>query len=545
VCDPAARPGAAVEVISIVYRALYRKWRPVTFDDVVGQEHITETLKRQVETGRFSHAYLFTGTRGTGKTTCAKLLAKAVNCLNPVAGNPCNSCSACTGIDSGAVLDVTEMDAASNNGVENVRSLRDEAIYAPAALKRRVYIIDEVHMLSGSAFNALLKILEEPPEHLVFILATTELHKVPATILSRCQRYSFRRINPAVIVDRLMRVAREEGMTLAADAAELLARLADGSMRDALSLLDQCSTGGEIDRQRVLSAVGAAENDEICSLFDALAKGDSAAVIGYVEALHSSGKDVSSLLEQLSTLVRDLLINIIAPGGALLSGSFSAAALDARAGSMETERLLRSLEGLQDCIASLDRSPDRKLAAEICLLRLSGSDSVRSEPVIVKPAELPAAIVHKPTAEPSAPAAAAMPDPVPARTPTAEYPSEPTREPEAALSPVPEKSALKDVNWQAILDKARPGIDEHILRLLSDSAHASAEILPGRLNVYVKSPFAMVLTDTAAVKLSLKSAAEALCSGSVIVTVQEAAGDDQARHDRLDKLMAFDNVTIE
>ena len=220
-----------------MYQALYRKYRPKTFDDVVGQEHITETLKKQVETGRLSHAYLFIGTRGTGKTTCAKILAKAVNCERPVNGNPCNQCAACRGIDDGSILDVVELDAASNNGVDNVRALRDEAVFSPANVRKRVYIIDEVHMLSTSAFNALLKILEEPPAHLMFILATTELHKVPATILSRCQRHSFKRIPVDTIAARLNYVAEQEHLNLQPDAAALLARMADGGMRDALTLL--------------------------------------------------------------------------------------------------------------------------------------------------------------------------------------------------------------------------------------------------------------------------------------------------------------------
>ena len=222
-----------------MYQALYRKWRPKVFSEVVGQEHITDTLRRQVAEGHTAHAYLFTGTRGTGKTTCARILAKAVNCLSPVDGEPCGRCEACRAVDAGTTLDITELDAASNNGVDQVRALREEAVYTPAVLKKRVYIIDEVHMLSTPAFNALLKILEEPPEHLMFILATTELHKVPATILSRCQRFSFKRITPQDIAARLLYVAGQEQIDLTADGAELLSRLADGALRDGLSLLDQ------------------------------------------------------------------------------------------------------------------------------------------------------------------------------------------------------------------------------------------------------------------------------------------------------------------
>ena len=255
-----------------MYQALYRKWRPRTFDDVVGQDHITETLKHQVASGRLSHAYLFTGTRGTGKTTCAKILSRAVNCQNPVDGNPCNQCPACLGIENGSILDVLELDAASNNGVDQVRALRDEAVYTPAAVRKRVYIVDEVHMLSTPAFNALLKILEEPPEHLMFILATTELHKVPATIKSRCQQFSFKRILPGQIAQRLGYVAQQEGIDLTGEGAALLARLADGGMRDALSLLDQCAgEGGAVNEERVRAVLGLAGNLETAALLEAVA----------------------------------------------------------------------------------------------------------------------------------------------------------------------------------------------------------------------------------------------------------------------------------
>ena len=260
-----------------MYQALYRKWRPRTFDDVVGQDHITETLKRQVASGRLSHAYLFTGTRGTGKTTCAKILSRAVNCQNPVDGNPCNQCPACLGIENGSILDVLELDAASNNGVDQVRALRDEAVYTPAAVRKRVYIVDEVHMLSTPAFNALLKILEEPPEHLMFILATTELHKVPATIKSRCQQFSFKRILPGQIAQRLGYVAGQEGIDLTGEGAALLARLADGGMRDALSLLDQCAGAGQrVDEQEILDTLGLAGNLETAKLMGLIAAHDTA-----------------------------------------------------------------------------------------------------------------------------------------------------------------------------------------------------------------------------------------------------------------------------
>ena len=271
-----------------MYQALYRKWRPITFSQVVGQQHITDTLQRQVAEGRTGHAYLFTGTRGTGKTTCARILAKAINCLHPVDGAPCNQCESCRGIDAGKLLDITELDAASNNGVDNVRALREEAVYTPSVLKKRVYIIDEVHMLSTPAFNALLKILEEPPEHLVFILATTELHKVPATILSRCQRFSFKRILPRDMEKHLLHVAAAEQIDLQPDGAEILARMANGALRDALSLLDQCRAAeGTLDSRAVLEVLGLAGSVQTVQLMQRILERDAGSALMQLGELRS------------------------------------------------------------------------------------------------------------------------------------------------------------------------------------------------------------------------------------------------------------------
>jgi len=303
-----------------MYQALYRKYRPRSFSDVTGQEHITETLRRQIVNGRLSHAYLFVGTRGTGKTTCAKILSRAVNCLNTEDGNPCNKCTSCVGIEEGSILDVLELDAASNNSVDNVRALRDEAVYTPATVKKRVYIVDEVHMLSISAFNALLKILEEPPEHILFILATTELHKVPATILSRCQRFSFKRLTPDAIAKRLSKIASSEGLSLTADAAERLASLADGSMRDGESLLDQCASEKEIDLPHVLETLGLAGQQEHTRLAGAIAESDAATALCILDTLYDDGKSMTSLLNELTGLMRDLLVYKLAPDSALIGG---------------------------------------------------------------------------------------------------------------------------------------------------------------------------------------------------------------------------------
>ena len=356
-----------------MYQALYRKWRPKTFSDVIGQSHITQTLKKQVAEGRTSHAYLFTGTRGTGKTTCAKILAKAVNCEHPVDGDPCCQCASCQGIENGSFLDVLELDAASNNGVDQVRALRDEAIYSPANVKKRVYIVDEVHMLSTPAFNALLKILEEPPEHLMFILATTELHKVPATILSRCQRFSFKRITPQDIAARLTYVAGQEGIALAPDGAELLSRLADGALRDGLSLLDQCAAvGGTVDAAAVLEVLGLAGNLQTARLMEQILNRDAKSALLQLDQLYSGGKDVGAVLGELSTLVRDLLLRRTAPegGAALLSGGYDSATLDKLGKDASAARLIYLATTLQKATADLYYSSNRRTDAELCLLRL-------------------------------------------------------------------------------------------------------------------------------------------------------------------------------
>ena len=356
-----------------MYQALYRKYRPQTFDDVVGQGAITQTLKNQIMNHRLSHAYLFTGTRGTGKTTCAKILAKAVNCEDPIDGNPCNCCPSCKSIASGACMDVLEIDAASNNGVDNVRALRDDAIYTPAEVKMRVYIIDEVHMLSISAFNALLKIIEEPPEHLLFILATTELHKVPATILSRCQRFSFRRIMAEDIVDRLNYIAYQEGIDLEPDAAAYLARLADGGLRDAVSLLDQCASAssGSIDTEAVCKTLGLAGTQKTAELMSAVGAHDAAKALTIFQTQYAEGKDLAAMLDELCTVARDLLILRTASKDAgMISGICTQKELKELLPMFTPEELLRMTALLRDAAAGFNTSANRRIDAELCLLRL-------------------------------------------------------------------------------------------------------------------------------------------------------------------------------
>ena len=292
-----------------MYQVLYRKWRPKTFSDVSGQEHITTTLLNELSTNRLNHAYLFTGSRGTGKTTCAKILAKAVNCLHPVNGNPCGECEICKGIDSGSMLDVTEMDAASNRKIDDIRQIIDEVQFKPSKCKYRVYIIDEVHMLTTEAFNALLKTLEEPPEHAIFILATTEVHKLPQTILSRCQRFDFHRIPPRAIADRLLYVASQEGVTLSDGAALLAASVADGALRDALSLLDRCiAISSDIDEDVVRSAAGLARKTYLFELANCVINKNTAKALEIVNRLYGESKDMARLCDELLSHFRTLML---------------------------------------------------------------------------------------------------------------------------------------------------------------------------------------------------------------------------------------------
>ena len=356
------------------YQALYRKYRPQTFDDVSGQLAVTQTLKTQLQSGRMSHAYLFTGSRGTGKTSCAKILAKAVNCLNPDNGNPCNCCEACRAIDSGSCMDVLEIDAASNNGVDNVRDLRDDAVYTPSQVKMRVYIIDEVHMLSISAFNALLKIIEEPPEHLLFILATTELHKVPATILSRCQRFSFRRISQEDIAARLQYVAYQESIDLDDGAARVLARLADGGMRDGLSLLDQCAsaTTGELTAEGVYACLGIAGEQKCGELMGYIAAHDTKSALELFNRLYTEGKDLGAMLDEMACLTRDLLVMKTAgnAGITMLSGVASDKEVLELTRSLSSAELVRMMNLLQSTLSGFTRSASRRMDAELCLLEM-------------------------------------------------------------------------------------------------------------------------------------------------------------------------------
>ena len=357
-----------------MYRALYRKWRPQRFEDVVGQRAIVTALKNQITANRVGHAYLFTGVRGTGKTTCAKIFAKAVNCLHPVNGDPCGECEICKGIDNGSILDVVEMDAASNNGVDDIRDLRDETAYAPSACKYKVYIIDEVHMLSTAAFNALLKTLEEPPAHVIFILATTEIQKVPATILSRCQRYDFTRIGPEDIARRVEYIAGEEKLELSPDGAELIARLADGALRDALSILDTCAgVTAKIDADVVRRMAGVTDRSYLFRISDALEAQDGATALAQLAQLRQQSVDVKRLTEELIAHYRALMLAALPGGQSLLSGvSPEEEALYLEKGPQLGQReAIRAIRALGSALEHMTRGSDQRIELELALFGLS------------------------------------------------------------------------------------------------------------------------------------------------------------------------------
>ena len=576
-----------------MYQALYRKWRPKTFSDVVGQEHVTETLQRQVAEGRLSHAYLFTGTRGTGKTTCAKILAKAVNCEHPENGNPCNKCQSCLGIESGGFLDVMELDAASNNGVDHVRALRDEAIYSPAQVKKRVYIIDEVHMLSIAAFNALLKILEEPPEHLMFILATTELHKVPATILSRCQRFAFRRILPREIVGRLNYIAEQEGIDLRPDGAELLAHIADGALRDALSLLDQCAAaGGTIDSAAVLDALGLAGNLQTAQLMDCVLRRDTKAALLLLHRLYGSGKDVGAVLGELSALARDLLISETAPegGAALLTGGYDSQTMDGLLRQADSARLIAICTTLQRAAADMNVSVNRRTDAELCLLklcdetlsgdlsainaRLARLEQQMTAGVRYAAAESTAQVVPAPAEKPAPARAAAKPTavedeapppwedsaPAPAdgsfddAPPPYGEPAEPERPQSATPAPAPQAAEPK-------AEASAPTGDSDIWLTLMESyknrltpdkrafvGQADGRLANGVLTVYCPTAVTKAMLDTEAVAAVLREVTGQSVGQAIAVRFVVGEPEDGKKRDKFQDLLRmgskFDNFNI-
>ena len=553
-----------------MYQALYRKWRPQTFDQVVGQEHITETLKNQVRTGRLSHAYLFIGTRGTGKTTCARILAKAVNCEHPVNGNPCGQCPACRGISDGTVMDVVELDAASNNGVDNVRALREEAVFSPTQVKKRVYIIVEVHMLSLSAFNALLKILEEPPEHLMFILATTELNKVPATILSRCQRHSFRRIDAGTLSAYLEQVATGEGFTLSHEAAGLIARLADGGVRDALSVLDQCSGAENIDADAVYSAMGMVGNRRTVELLDAILCHDVQAALQGFSAMWMDGKDPATLLGELNSLLRDVLMLQVAPKGGqeLLSGYYELSSLTDFAGRMTREEIICAMDTVQRCLGSLRDARSVKNAAELCLVSLC--DNTAGESVAALRARIsrleeqvargvPVAAVPAPAPQWEEPEESSLPPedmppwdeleeelpPPPEEPPLEDAPEavEPPATPAPIAAAPPPASAVSDgpALWREVCELAAPKLRMDVRTWIRDEARVQGTLEGDVLRIAVRDSFSYNCLNRQEVLGAFAAAAKEAAGRELHIQLSERQPEQRKTRD-LSELKGFPEV---
>ena len=458
-----------------MYRALYRKWRPQRFEDVVGQRAIVTALKNQITANRVGHAYLFTGVRGTGKTTCAKIFAKAVNCLHPVNGDPCGECEICKGIDNGSILDVVEMDAASNNGVDDIRDLRDETAYTPSACKYKVYIIDEVHMLSTAAFNALLKTLEEPPAHVIFILATTEIQKVPATILSRCQRYDFTRIGPEDIARRVEYIAGEEKLELSPDGAELIARLADGALRDALSILDTCAgVTAKIDADVVRRMAGVTDRSYLFRISDALEAQDGATALAQLAQLRQQSVDVKRLTEELIAHYRALMLAALPGGQSLLSGvSPEEEALYLEKGPQLGQReAIRAIRALGSALEHMTRGSDQRIELELALFGLSEPPQ---QPQAVPVQAAPVRAAAQPTApQPFASATAVQPF-ASAPTPQPPIPSVPVVQPAAEPKPV---KAEPSVPSEISVEQTSPVQTEELPPLPEEPPVQQAGMLP-------------------------------------------------------------------
>lgn len=542
-----------------MYQALYRKWRPQAFSDVVGQGAICDTLTRQVETGHTSHAYLFSGSRGTGKTTCAKILSKAINCENPFHGNPCNKCPSCLGISSGEILDIVEIDAASNNGVDYVRDLRDEAIYSPANVKKRVYIIDEVHMFSTAAFNALLKIMEEPPAHVVFILATTELHKVPATIASRCQRFVFKRIPLSAISERLIFIAKNEGTELDPAAAEYIAGLSDGAMRDALSLLDQCisMSGERVTRETVEDIVGLAGKKQTYDMAVSIAHHDLKTTLSLLNEIYSGGKNINSVLTELAEVFRDVLISKTANMDAIpnLSARYTKAELTELGEGFDTLRLCSVIETLQTATSAIAQSSNKRIDAEICCVRLcQGAIKEDLSSIVARVNELSdmisnGAVIQKTSAVDAPPfdidepvKKEATPPPKKEEPKPVEKIPEPIPAPERKSSPaVPSGSA--DELWKKILNEARGKLSPGVAPLFGSIC---ATLSDNMLTLSSEKEFAMQMLRKTENMDILRAATEKVAPGIIItaggvkVEVPETSGIDEL----LSGLGDFDGVTI-
>ena len=490
-----------------MHQALYRKWRPKTFDDVCGQEQVTSVLRYETEHGAFSHAYLFCGSRGTGKTTCAKILAKAVNCEHPVNGSPCGECAACRAIEDGSATDVLEMDAASNNGVDNIRDIRDEVVYAPSSLKYRVYIIDEVHMLSVSAFNALLKTLEEPPEHVVFILATTELQKLPATIISRCQRFDFRRISLDALTARLTFIAGQEGIDLEPEAARMLAKLAQGGMRDAISLLELCAGYHcKITPQVVTDAVGMTGRDAMLRVAQAIADRDYDSLFAQVDEVVRSSKDLIVFWQDLISLWRDMLVvKATANAAAYLDLTDSEGEqLRAAAGNFRRETLLYHCKLLEDALFAMQKANAvKRIVAELTLTRMCDETmDTSNEAILSRLAKLEDRVALGVSAAPAVPVS--KPEPAEERAADAKAPSAPAPKTPAAASAPDAKRVLRPFRgWMELISR----VAQNDLMLSSFCRSAEAYTTDdGEFLVRFPSDFAKSMTEKGGGREKLRAA---------------------------------------
>ena len=477
-----------------MYQALYRKYRPKNFDEVVGQEHITATLKQEIASGRIGHAYLFTGSRGTGKTSCSKIIAKAVNCPNQQDGNPCGVCEICKGIDDGSVLDVTEIDAASNNGVDNIRQLREEANFTPAQVNYRVYIIDETHMLSVGAFNALLKIMEEPPEHVIFILATTEVHKIPATILSRCQRFDFRRISPSVIAARVRWVCEQEGIQIEPEAADLIASLAEGGMRDALSLLDVCrsnarsgeqdssaSRAEKITLEHVRQSAGLAVSDSLFAVADAVLRRDVPAVLQEIDRMFENSIDFEKMCVQLIAHYRGLMMaKALKNPQEFVSGlPQDAQRLSAQAAGYPMGQILYSLTVLQDALLRMGRTAQTRVELEMAAIKLCSPELDRSLDAILArldrlEAQVRSGAVVPPAGEEKAPASELQAALTRVQKTPPQKPATPPQD--ASQQDRPKKPVVPFTPWPQVLEALR-----HINTALHGALVSTEAFLDGEI----------------------------------------------------------------
>ncbi|MBQ8387799.1 MAG: DNA polymerase III subunit gamma/tau [Clostridia bacterium] len=531
-----------------MHQALYRKWRPESFDDVSGQEHITSVLRYENEQGKLSHAYLFCGSRGVGKTTCAKILAKAVNCLHPVKGNPCGECEACRAIDSGAATDVLEMDAASNNGVDNIRDIRDEVMYAPASLKYRVYIVDEVHMLSQSAFNALLKTLEEPPSYVIFILATTEQHKLPATIISRCQRFEFRRISVPELSARIELIAREEGITLDRDAALLIARLSQGGMRDAISLLELCAGGGRaVTPELVNETVGSTGREGTMQMAEYIAAKNYDGIFAQIADTVRSSKDLSTFFNDMLSLWRDLLVFRTLPDPSrYLDLTESEAARLAEISKIFTRETLLWQSGIMERAVADMKNPgaSKRTTAELALLKMcdeqldSSSEALLSRISKLETALLTGSLQVAPVAIPVTAAPAASPvappkaedKPAPVAAPAVEAPTAAAETPK----PVAREAKKRSLRcWTEVVER----ISENDRMIGSFLRTAKAYTEEGRLCIRAASDFAKGMIDTPETLTVIGATVASLTGQKYEILVELGAGDAQANDDIIDEIL--------